>query len=82
MRISVRTAGLLGQHLPPGSEKNRAEIEIAEGATPLDVRARLGFPEGAYLVSVNGTAVPIARRAETVLQDGDDLALMPPLKGG
>ena len=44
--------------------------------------AQLGFPEGAYLVSLNGTAVPTAQRAATVLQEGDDLALMPALKGG
>jgi sulfur carrier protein ThiS len=82
MRISVRTAGLLGEYLPAGSQANRAELEVAEGATPLDVMAQLGFPAGAYLVSVNGTAIPTAQRAATKLRDGDDLALMPPLKGG
>lgn len=82
MKIRVRTAGLLGQYLPKGSEPNRAEIEVADGASPLDVMAQLGFPEGAYLVSVNGSAVPIAMRPSTVLQEGDDLALMPALKGG
>lgn len=82
MRIKVRTAGLLGEYLPKGSQGNRAEIEVAEGATPIDVMAQLGFPEGAYLVSLNGTALPIARRPTTVLQEGDDLALMPALKGG
>ena len=82
MRITVRTAGLLGEHLPQGSQKNRAEIEVAEGASPLDVMAQLGFPECAYLVSLNGTAVHTAQRAATVLQEGDDLALMPALKGG
>lgn len=82
MRIRVRTAGLLGQYLPAGAEGNRAEIEVKEGATPLDVMAQLGFPEGAYLVSVNGSAIPTAQRAATKLREGDDLALMPPLKGG
>jgi len=82
MRIRVRTAGLLGEHLPKGSAANRAEIEVQDGASPLDVMAQLGFPEGAYLVSVNGSAVPTAQRPTTVLQEGDDLALMPALKGG
>lgn len=82
MRIQVRTAGLLGEHLPPGSERNRAQVEVRDGATPLDVMAQLGFPAGSYLVSVNGSVVPTAQRAATILQEGDDLALMPPLKGG
>ena len=82
MRIRVRTAGLLGEYLPKGSQANRAEIEVPEGASPLDVMAQLGFPEGAYLVSLNGTALPTAQRPTTVLQEGDDLALMPALKGG
>jgi len=82
MKIRVRTAGLLGEHLPKGSAANRAEIEVPDGASPLDVMAQLGFPDGAYLVSVNGSAVPTAQRPTTVLQEGDDLALMPALKGG
>ncbi|MBT5435899.1 MAG: MoaD/ThiS family protein [Rhodospirillaceae bacterium] len=82
MKILVRTAGLLGKHLPAGSEKNRAEIELPEGLTPRVVMDRLGFPEGSYLVTLNGKAVPTAKRMEVILQDGDNLALMPPLKGG
>jgi len=82
MKILVRTAGLLGKHLPAGSEKNRAELEIPEGSTPKSVMDNLGFPEGSYLVTLNGKAVPTAQRTEVVLQDGDNLALMPPLKGG
>ncbi len=82
MRILVRTAGLLGRRLPPGSEKNRAWIEAPDGSTPKSVMDRLGFPEGGYLVTLNGKAVPTARRTEVELADGDDLALMPPLKGG
>ena len=82
MRINIRTAGLLGRYLPAGSAADRAPMEIEDGATPLDVMTRLGLPEGRYLVSVNGAAVPAARRGATVLEDGDDLALMPPLKGG
>ena len=82
MKILVRTAGLLGKHLPPGSEANRAELEVPQGSTPKCVMDRLGFPDGSYLVSLNGKAVTIPKRGEVELQDGDNLALMPPLKGG
>ena len=83
MRITVRTAGLLGKHLPPGSENNRAEIEIGEGATAADVMTELGVPvDGSYLVSLNGQAVPKAARETATLHENDTLAIMPPLKGG
>ena len=82
MKILVRTAGLIGRYLPAGSQGNRASIEVADGATVANVMERLGLPEGSYLVTLNGTAVPSAQRAQLTLNDGDNLALMPPLKGG
>ncbi len=82
MKILVRTAGLLGRYLPPGEQANRATLEIPDGTTITGVMARLGLPAGSYLVTLNGKAVPEARREKTVLDDGDNLALMPPLKGG
>ena len=83
MKIQIRTAGMLGKYLPPGSEPNRAEVEVAEGASPIDVMEQLGVPlEARYLISVNGTALPKAARAEHCLAEGDDLAIMPPLSGG
>ena len=83
MRISVKTGGLLGKHLPPGSAQNRAEIDVPDGATPLDVIAQLGMPgDGTYLVIHNGNAVPKAERGQLRLAADDTLAIMPPLKGG
>jgi len=83
MKITVRTAGNLGKYLPPGSAQNRAELEVAEGASPVDVLAKLGMPlEGSYLISVNGSALPKAERPGHKLAENDDLAIMPPLRGG
>lgn len=83
MKITLRTAGNLGKYLPAGSTQNRAELEVAEDATPLDVMAQLGLPsEGSYLVSLNGSALPKAERPKRRLAENDDLAIMPPLRGG
>ena len=83
MRITVKTGGVLGQYLPSGSEPNRAELDIEEGATPGDVMAKLGFPaERTYMVILNGTVVPKAERGTRVLADDDELSVLPPLKGG
>ncbi|MCH9020200.1 MAG: hypothetical protein IIA73_07540, partial [Proteobacteria bacterium] len=52
MKITIKTAGLLGKYLPPGSAGNDAELEVAEGATPRDVIAQLGMPlDASYLVT-------------------------------
>jgi thiamine biosynthesis protein ThiS len=83
MHIVVRTAGLLGRYLPPGSAGNEARIEIESGTTPVDVMRRLELPEhDSYLVMVNGQVVPAAERPRLQLSDGDDLGIFPPLKGG
>ena len=83
MRIAVRTGGLLGQYLPEGSARNAAELEVSEGTSALNVIERLGMPpEGGYLVIHNGVAVPKGARAACRLSAGDELAIMPPLKGG
>lgn len=83
MNITVKTGGLLGKYLPPGGNGKQAELEVAEGATPIDVLRQLGMPlEKSYLVSLNGTALPKAERESRSLEAGDTLAIMPPLKGG
>ncbi len=83
MKIAVRTGGLLGKYLPEGSARNSAEIEVPDGASARDVIERLGLPtDGGYLVIHNGTAVPKDARGARTLADGDELAIMPPLKGG
>ena len=82
MKISLKTAGNLGKYLPAGSRGSLAELEVAEDATPSDVMAQLGLPEGNYLVVLNGENVPKAERASRRLTKGDQLSVMPPLKGG
>ena len=83
MKVAIRTGGLLGKYLPAGSARNSAELELPEGTTAAGVIERLGMPpEGGYLVIHNGAAVPKDARAACTLADGDELAIMPPLKGG
>ena len=83
MRIVVRTGGLLGKYLPEGSARNSAELEVPAGASARDVMERLGMPsDRSYLVIHNGVAVPKGARAACRLSAGDELAIMPPLKGG
>jgi sulfur carrier protein ThiS len=83
MKVKVKTAGLLSRYLPAGSAGTVAEIEVAKGATPIDVVAQLGMPtEASYLITLNGMSLPKAERATRVLAANDTLAIMPPLRGG
>jgi sulfur carrier protein ThiS len=83
MRITFKTASTMVKYLPAGSRNHMAEIEVASGATPLDVMTQLGIPtDGVYLVTYNGVSVPTAERPDLHLADNDTLAIMPPLKGG
>ena len=83
MKITLTTAGILADHLPDGAQNNQVEIELAEGATPVDVMEQLSLPaDDFYLVIVNDEVVPKPKRGQTILLDGDDLGIFPPLKGG
>lgn len=83
MQIKLKVGGQLRHYLPQGSSGSETELEIAEGATAIDVMNQLGLPgEDSYLVMLNGTVLPTAKRAETALQSNDELGLFPPLKSG
>ena len=83
MKVTIKTGGLLGEFLPPGSARNSAELDFADESTPHDVLRALGMPIGdGYLISLNGTVVTQDERGSCRLAEGDRLAIMPPLKGG
>jgi molybdopterin synthase sulfur carrier subunit len=70
--------------LPPGSTLAQLVAQLA--AQREAIGAHLLTPVGAVrpslLVVVNETAVPAEQAAATVLQDGDCVALLPPIAGG
>lgn len=83
MRIRFKTGGMLVEHLPQGTPGDQVELDVPDGSTPLSVMQRLGFPlDEQYLVALNGTIVTQSQRGETALAENDELAVMPPLRGG
>ena len=83
MKIHFKTGGLFVEHLPPGSTGSSADLEVPDGATPIDVMRELGMPlDEPYLVSLNGEVVVPSERATRSLAENDHLAVMPPIKGG
>ncbi len=83
MNIRVRTGGMLGEHLPPGSSRNRADLDVMTPATPHTVMTQLGIPtDKPYLVAVNGKVVPPSALASQPLGPDDELSILPALRGG
>lgn len=83
MKITLKTSRPLAKYLPSGATGNTAKLQLHDGATALDVVARLGMPaETNYLITLNGAIVPMSQRASTALSDDDKLSILPPLKGG
>jgi len=79
MKIQVELYATLSKYLPPGAEGRKAMVELPEGATVGDLLKHLAIPaEIAALLLVNGTHRP----PETVLKDGEVIAMFPPLAGG
>jgi len=83
MKITLKTGGLLKRYLPDSAEGNTGDIEVPDGLSILGVLEHLGAPtDGNYLIIINGDAVPPSTRGDMVVNDGDSMSLMPPLKGG
>ncbi len=83
MNITVKLYALLGRYLPPHQKENTAAIQVADGNTVTQVIRDLNLPtEQCHLVLVNGVFVSPSERETRILEEGDALAIWPPVAGG
>ena len=83
MKLRIKLYASLTPYLPPGTPKNEAEIDIAEGATVQSVLDGFNMPEGLYkLVLVNGVFIPPEMRLSRTFVEDYVLAVWPPVSGG
>ncbi len=74
--------GDLRQYLPAGSRFTRCQLEVADGSLPA-ILQRLPIPaDKEYLLILKDTLVPAEDYATTQLEEGDELTVFPPIKGG
>ena len=83
IKITVKLYAMLAKYLPPGAVDNQIAVAAADDATVTGVLADFGLPpEMCHLVLINGVYVAPSDRAQRRLQDGDALAVWPPVAGG
>jgi len=83
LKVEVKLYASLGKYLPEGAVSNVAKLDIEDGTTPMDIITEWGVPpESCHLVLINGSYVEPSVRASHALQEGDALAIWPPVAGG
>ena len=83
MKINLKLYAVLGQYLPDHAKKNEAEVEVEDDVALTAVLDSYGVPpENCHLVLVNGHYVAPSERTDKVMEEGDALAVWPPVAGG
>ena len=79
MKVYVKLYALLRKHHPGPNRSIPIEVELPEGATVADLTPALNLPPGLVRsVFINNEA----RDAKSVLHEGDQIGLFPPVVGG
>jgi sulfur carrier protein ThiS len=83
MEITVKLFAMLGSYLPPGAQRNKVQMQIADDTTVTQLIGQLNLPlELSHVVLVNGIYVEPNERDQTRLSPGDEFAVFPPIAGG
>ena len=84
MRITFKLYASLTPYLPAEARRsNLIDLDIAQGTPIAKIIEPFGLPEKlVHLVLVNGVYVPPEQRLAFVPQEGDVLAIWPPIAGG
>jgi sulfur carrier protein ThiS len=84
MRITFKLYASLTEYLPPEARGgNAVQLDLPEGSTIAQAVEPYGLPmKLVHLVLVNGHYIAPADRATHTFQEGDVLAIWPPIAGG
>ncbi|GJL82059.1 MAG: hypothetical protein DHS20C01_16930 [marine bacterium B5-7] len=83
MQITFKLYASLGDYLPAGARENTVRIKVDSGISLNRLMDQYQVPrEMAHLVLVNGIYQPPEDRDSALLNDGDAVAIWPPVAGG
>ncbi len=82
MKVELKLFATLMPYLPPEAQKNAVIVEVENGCTLNQLIRRFKVPhEEVHLVLLNGLYVDQCERDQPI-QEGDTLAIWPPVAGG
>ena len=83
MKMHLELYASLMEKLPPGNERFRRTLDVAEGTSVQQVIERFNISnEEAHLVLVNGHFVCGDDRPQRILEAEDVVSIWPPVAGG
>ena len=84
MRITLKLFASLTDFLPAHArDSNVLELEVAPAATITEIIEPFGLPPAmVHLVLINGKYIAPEQRLTQTLNEGDALAIWPPIAGG
>ena len=83
MEITLKLYAGLSQYLPENSDKHATQLEISSSATLFSNLDKFNVPkESAHLVLLNGVYLEPEEREKSIFNEGDTLAVWPPVAGG
>lgn len=84
MNIQLKLYASLMRYLPEGTEdRHVASLDVPEGMTPAKLIEVRNLPqESCFLVLLNGVYLTPAERETRQIQEGDSVAIWPPIAGG
>ncbi len=83
MAVTLKLFAMLARYLPSEAVHQAVELELASPITPHQLLDRFTVPrEKVHLVLLNGRYLQPGERDQTILKDGDVVAVWPPVAGG
>lgn len=83
MQITFKLYATLTGYLPADAERHAVKLDVPENATAYEIIEQFKVPrEMAHLVLLNGVYLQPEQRNANILQEGDTLAVWPPVAGG
>ncbi len=78
MKIELALFASLAAFLPGGGGRAARSVDLDDGTTIADVIVDLGLPDAPRIIFVNNRSA----QESAALEDGDRLAIFPPIAGG
>lgn len=83
MEITLKLYAGLSQFLPENSDKHTTKLDISSSETVFTILDKFKVPkESAHLVLLNGVYLQPEERDKPKINEGDTLAIWPPVAGG